>query len=173
MFKGNSMYTYSGIDSRLGDIYAVTHSGLLNNIILGSDSFRDFKAANKDMQLSQGYEPHPVLLELKSYLQGDLKVFNYRFDLPTGTPFQKSVWQQLLKIPFGKVVTYKDIAKSIGRPGSYRAVGNAVGANPLPIVIPCHRVVSVSGLGGYSCGINFKIKLLEHEGIDYQNRFSH
>ena len=92
-------------------------------------------------------------------------------DLTKGTKFQKSVWKELLKIPFGKLVTYKDIANKIGRPNSYRAVGNAVGANPLPIVIPCHRVISKTGLGGYSCGINYKVKLLKHEGINYKERF--
>lgn len=168
--EGN-IYTYSKIKSSLGDVYAITNSGVLSNLILGSDNFKDFKAENKALNLLEADKTIPVVEELKSYFDGALKKFSYRLDVVSGTEFQKSVWKQLLKIPFGKVVTYKDIAAKLGRPNSYRAVGNAVGANPLPIVIPCHRVVSKSGLGGYSCGINYKKKLLKHEGIDYKNRF--
>ncbi len=86
-----------------------------------------------------------------------------------GTEFQKKVWTVISKIPKGKVITYKELAQKIGRPKAVRAVGNAVGANPLPITIPCHRVVKTDGsLGGYSGkgGIKTKIKLLKSEGIN-------
>lgn len=85
-----------------------------------------------------------------------------------GTEFQKKVWLAISKIPKGKVVTYKELANKIGKPLAVRAVGNAVGANPCPIDIPCHRVVRTNGeLGGYSGkgGIKTKIKLLKTEGI--------
>ncbi len=95
-----------------------------------------------------------------------------------GTPFQKQVWRELLKIKKGSVVTYKDLAKKIGRPKAVRAVANAVGANPLPArlnsrsggapMIPCHRVVRSDGsLGGYSGrgGVKTKRKLLRKEGV--------
>lgn len=85
-----------------------------------------------------------------------------------GTEFQKKVWTAISKIPKGKVLTYKELAKKIGRPLAVRAVGNAVGANPLPITIPCHRVIKTDGsLGGYSAkgGIKTKLKLLKSEGV--------
>lgn len=87
-----------------------------------------------------------------------------------GTPFQKKVWGELLKIKRGEAITYKELAKKIGKPKAVRAVANAVGANPLPIKIPCHRVVRSDGtVGGYSGrgGIKAKLNLLKNEGIRY------
>ena len=92
-----------------------------------------------------------------------------QFDLPlvlVGTDFQKSVWQTLQQIPYGETRTYQEIAKTIGHPRAYRAVANAVGANPVPIIIPCHRVVRSDGsLGGYSAGVGVATKkwLLDFE----------
>ncbi|OGI63585.1 6-O-methylguanine DNA methyltransferase [Candidatus Nomurabacteria bacterium RIFCSPHIGHO2_01_FULL_40_12] len=85
-----------------------------------------------------------------------------------GTIFQKKVWRALCDIPKGKTITYKELAKKIGRPRSARAVANAVGANPMTIIIPCHRVVRTNGtLGGYSGkgGIKTKQALLRKEGV--------
>jgi methylated-DNA-[protein]-cysteine S-methyltransferase len=87
--------------------------------------------------------------------------------LPPGTPLQQKVWQELLRIPKGQVVTYAWLAKKVGKPKAVRAVANAVAANPLPIEIPCHRVVRSDGeLGGYSGpgGAEGKRKLLKKEG---------
>ncbi|MGH7888970.1 MAG: methylated-DNA--[protein]-cysteine S-methyltransferase, partial [Thermodesulfobacteriota bacterium] len=94
-----------------------------------------------------------------------LKEFQTKLDLSSGTPFQISVWGELLKIPYGTVTTYGEIAKRVGNPDGARAVGNAVGANPLPIIVPCHRVVASNGLGGYSGGMEIKKSLLRTEGI--------
>ena len=85
-----------------------------------------------------------------------------------GTPFQKKVWKELLKIPRGKTITYKELAKKIGKPKAVRAVANAVGANPCAPNIPCHRVIRSDGtLGGYSGkgGIKTKKLLLHKEGV--------
>jgi methylated-DNA-[protein]-cysteine S-methyltransferase len=84
---------------------------------------------------------------------------------PKGSPFQQSVWDYLLKIPPGKTVTYGDVAKAIN--SAPRAVGQAVGTNPIPIIIPCHRVVAANGLGGYSGfgGVESKKKLLHLESL--------
>ena len=85
-----------------------------------------------------------------------------------GTAFQKKVWQEIAKIQKGRTVTYKELAKRIGKPKAVRAVANAVGANPLPIIIPCHRVVKSDGsLGGYSGkgGIKTKRALLKKEKV--------
>ena len=81
-----------------------------------------------------------------------------------GTAFQKSVWKEMSRIPYGKTLTYAQIAKRIGKPKAVRAVGTACGKNPLLVLIPCHRVVgSNGGLGGYSAGIPKKVWLLAHE----------
>ena len=91
-----------------------------------------------------------------------------KFKNLNGTSFQQKVWKEIAKIPKGKVVTYKELARKIGKPKAVRAVGNAVGANPLPVTIPCHRVVRSDGsLGGYSGrgGVKMKKKLLEIERV--------
>ena len=93
------------------------------------------------------------------------------FDNLPGTPFQKSVWRELLNIPRGQVITYAELARRIGRPSAVRAVANAVGKNPCAPEIPCHRVIRTDGtLGGYSGpgGIETKKKLLRSEGVNWE-----
>ena len=108
--------------------------------------------------------------QLEQYFAGSPK----RFDIPislSGTDFQLKVWKELSKIPCGKQTSYQQIASRIGKPRAARAVGGAVGANPLPLVIGCHRVLGSSGkLTGYSGGKGLKTKiwLLDHEGIEYR-----
>lgn len=111
----------------------------------------------------------PILREatqqMKEYLEGK----RTEFDLPLGaegTQFQETVWKKLRTVPFGKLSSYQDLAKSVGRPKAARAVGNAVGRNPLPIVIPCHRVVATTGIGGFSSGLPIKKWLLKREGLE-------
>lgn len=83
---------------------------------------------------------------------------------PPGTEFQQAVWNELKKIPRGQTRTYGEIAKAIGRPKAIRAVGSACGANPLPLWIPCHRVVAKNGPGGFGSGLPWKMMLLQMEG---------
>jgi methylated-DNA-[protein]-cysteine S-methyltransferase len=84
-----------------------------------------------------------------------------------GTPFQKKVWAAIEKIPFGKTKSYGEIAAQIGHPGASRAVGAACGANPLPLFVPCHRVLAANGrIGGFSGGLAVKKLLLRHEGVE-------
>jgi len=101
--------------------------------------------------------------QLRAYFAGELQ----RFDLPlafAGTPFQRTVWQALLEIPYGRTVSYGELARRIGRPRASRAVGAANGTNPLPIVAPCHRVVGHDGrLTGFGGGLPAKRFLLAHE----------
>jgi methylated-DNA-[protein]-cysteine S-methyltransferase len=107
---------------------------------------------------------------LALYLKGSLPIFSLPIKV-SGTPFQIAVWKAIAKIPFGKSVTYGDIALSIGKPKASRAVGAAVGANPTPLLVGCHRVLGSNGsLTGYSGGKGIKTKklLLEHEGIEYE-----
>jgi O-6-methylguanine DNA methyltransferase len=90
-------------------------------------------------------------------------------DLSGGTPFQQGVWCALQKISHGKTRSYGEIARRIGKPKAVRAVGGACGANPIPIFIPCHRVLAANGkLGGFSGGLNWKRKLLAREGISFR-----
>jgi methylated-DNA-[protein]-cysteine S-methyltransferase len=108
--------------------------------------------------------------ELNSYFAGDLKKFKVKLQLD-GTQFQKSVWQQLAKIGFGSHLSYKDIAVAIGKPAAARAVGAAVGANPIPLILGCHRVLgSGSKITGYSGGEGLPTKawLLNHEQISFR-----
>ena len=101
--------------------------------------------------------------QLELYLNGKLKEFSLPL-APAGTPFQQRVWQALREIPYGKTKSYKDIALAIENPKAFQAVGQANAKNPIPLIIPCHRVISSNGkLGGYSLGLELKQKLLNLE----------
>ncbi len=111
---------------------------------------------------------HPVTDQLEEYFQGNEIVFDVSLDIRSGTPFQQSVWNYLLKIPYGQTQSYGQVAHLIGKPGAQRAIGQANGANPIPIIIPCHRVLAAgNNLGGYSAGIQIKRALLSIEGISF------
>ncbi|HEX8153874.1 MAG TPA: methylated-DNA--[protein]-cysteine S-methyltransferase, partial [Thermoanaerobaculia bacterium] len=102
--------------------------------------------------------------QLAAYFRGELRAFDLPL-APSGTAFQQSVWSVLRSIPYGTTRTYLDVANAIGKPSACRAVGAANGANPLPIVVPCHRVIGTSGaLTGFGGGIDVKRKLLALEG---------
>jgi O-6-methylguanine DNA methyltransferase len=104
-----------------------------------------------------------VLDQLKKYLKGELREFDCKLEF-RGTPFQKKVWSALARIPYGRTRSYRDIARAIGHPKAFRAVGNANGRNSVPLIIPCHRVIeSNGGLGGFGHGIKVKKRLLEFE----------
>jgi len=105
----------------------------------------------------------PYTLELAEYFQGSRKQFNIPFDYQ-GTAFQQDVWKALCEIPYGETKSYSDIANQIQRPAAVRAVGAAIGANPILITIPCHRVIGKNGsLTGYRGGMEMKTKLLQLE----------
>lgn len=105
----------------------------------------------------------PYMEQLRAYLEGKSASFNLPLVLE-GTPFQKEVWAALGRIPFGETRSYTDIAEEIGRPASVRAVGAAIGANPVLIMVPCHRVLGKNGfLTGYRGGLEMKKRLLELE----------
>lgn len=104
-----------------------------------------------------------VVHQLAAYFAGELETFD--LDLaPEGTPFQQKVWSELLKIPYGETISYGELARRIGNPTASRAVGLANGSNPIPIIIPCHRVIGSNGkLTGYGGGLPIKEKLLALE----------
>lgn len=102
-------------------------------------------------------------IQLDEYFQGKRTTFSLPFNL-TGTPFQLAVWKELQNIPYGQTTSYKEIAQKINKPKAYRAVGMANNKNPLPIIIPCHRVIGSNGkLIGYAGGLKLKNYLLELE----------
>jgi methylated-DNA-[protein]-cysteine S-methyltransferase len=110
-----------------------------------------------------------VIRQLDAYFAGE----SQEFDLPffaTGTPFQLMVWEELLRIPYGQTISYREMAELIGKPKAARAVGNALGANPISILIPCHRVISSDGtLGGFGGGLPVKTYLLALEKRNREN----
>ena len=104
-----------------------------------------------------------VYRQLQEYFAGKRTMFTVPYAL-NGTSFQQAVWAQIAKIPYGQTVTYKDIAQAIDKPRAFQATGRAVGANPLAILIPCHRVVGSNGeLTGYAFGLEMKKSLLDLE----------
>jgi O-6-methylguanine DNA methyltransferase len=103
--------------------------------------------------------------QLTAYLEGDLQTFSMAVDL-RGTPFQVAVWHALQQIGYGELRSYADVARAVGRPAAVRPVGAANGANPVPIIVPCHRVIGSNGtLTGYGGGMELKTWLLQREGI--------
>lgn len=105
-----------------------------------------------------------VTRQLVEYGAGERRAFELDLDL-RGTAFQLEVWRGLLAIPWGRTRTYGELAAAIGRPGGSRAVGRAAGGNPVPVVVPCHRLLAKGGLGGFTGGRHHKERLLELEGV--------
>jgi methylated-DNA-[protein]-cysteine S-methyltransferase len=112
----------------------------------------------------RGKAPESFRKELRDYFGGALRYFRQPVLFLTGTDFEKKVWLSLREIPYGETRTYKWLADKVGSPKGFRAVGRALSRNPVPIVVPCHRVIESGGsLGGYSGGIDIKRRLLDME----------
>lgn len=116
---------------------------------------------------------HPVLREagqqLQDYFAGQRTAFDLPLDLNQGTAFQQSVWQALLHIPRGTTTSYGELSARLGKPSAMRAVGSAIGRNPVSIVVPCHRVLGANGsLTGYAGGLERKVALLQLEGASFR-----
>jgi methylated-DNA-[protein]-cysteine S-methyltransferase len=110
----------------------------------------------------------PVLKETASQLEEYFAGERTEFDVPMeldGTPFQKEVWAELTRIGYGETISYGELARRVGRPKGPRAVGQANGRNPIPIIVPCHRVLASNGIGGYGGGLKVKRALLALEGV--------
>lgn len=106
-----------------------------------------------------------AVAQIREYFAGTRRVFTVPVAFH-GTPFQCAVWRELQRIPFGCTVSYRELGERMGRPAASRAIGGAVGKNPLLIFVPCHRVIRADGgLGGFSAGLDAKIALLEREGV--------
>lgn len=109
--------------------------------------------------------------QLLAYIEGRRREFSMPVDMSAGTPFQRKVWKAITRIPYGRVRSYQWVATRVGGKQYARAVGMALGANPVPIVVPCHRIIAHDGsLGGFGCGLSMKRRLLTLEGILEQLR---
>ncbi len=145
------------IASPIGDLLLESSGGKLVSIEFHADR-RDTAAGGSDPVLEAAEA------QLAEYFAGKRQIFDLPL-APAGTAFQKVVWQALAEIPFGEVCSYRDIAERIGKPSAVRAVGAANGRNPLPIVVPCHRVIGSDGsLTGFGGGLETKRQLLALEG---------
>jgi methylated-DNA-[protein]-cysteine S-methyltransferase len=159
---------YCDIDSPLGKVWAATSSTGLMRLNLPCTESRFLQELSRQVGTEPEYRPGKLdqLSEwLENYFKGKPMTYDEPFDLQ-GTDFQKRVWKEIYKIPYGRLTAYGLIAKDIGKPNASRAVGNAVGQNPLTLVIPCHRVVwNNGGIGGFGGGLEMKRYLLKLEGV--------
>ena len=159
----------TSFDSKIGHVYvASTDRGVCKISIpreTKKDFFRWLNAHFSDDEVVENHSRNRQLIdEMNRYFDGKLAKFRIPLD-EIGTVFQTRVWKELRKISYGTTITYKQLARRVANPTGYRAVGRAVGANPLPIVIGCHRVVGSDGrLTGYSAGVKTKEFLLRLEG---------
>jgi len=158
----NPTVIYDIFKTPLGELYLIFSGTVLTGISFVRPSGTAYK---------RGSAPKAFLKELESYFQGENDCFNQEVVFLTGTAFEKSVWMTLKEIPFGETRSYKWVAEHIGNPAAVRAVGQALSKNPIPIVIPCHRVIESDGsIGGYAGGVNTKVRLLEMEYYAKMNK---
>lgn len=142
-----------------GDLVAAAENGALVRIFLPGEKPDEPLTGSRDPLLAKAAS------ELQEYFCGRRKEFDLPLD-PAGTAFQRKVWRELCRIPYGTTATYGEIAGRLGIPRGARAVGQANHQNPIPIIIPCHRVIAAGDkIGGYGGGIDLKIKLLALEGV--------
>ena len=158
---------YSSFDSPLLGkvIVASTEKGVCAVDFLKTENafLRELKGRFAGKIVKDDRKNRKAIDQLRKYLNGELRRFDCRLDFK-GTSFQKKVWSALAKIPYGQTRSYKEIAKAIGHPKAFRAVGNANGQNSIPLIVPCHRVVeSNGGLGGFGHGVKVKKQLLDFE----------
>ena len=146
--------SYDIFDSPLGRLYLMFQGQILCALA--------FQKPNGILRRDKS--PPGVFRELTEYFEKGLDHFSLKITFMRGTEFDQKVWLALRKIPYGETRTYKWLAEKIGKPGAGRAVGQSLGRNPLPIILPCHRIIESDGsIGGYSAGIDIKRRLLDIE----------
>ena len=157
--------------SPVGDILAAAANGTIIRIMLPSENKNNpvhlLKKEFSGIPCRENFiKLKSIIRELDEYFQRKRKVFTRNLAFLSGTPFQQSVWKVLIQVPYGETRTYGDIARTVGRPKAFRAVGGANNANPIPIIIPCHRIIGANGsLVGFGGGLDMKAKLLKLEHI--------
>lgn len=151
------MMNFYAYDTSIGRIGVGEENGYITNIYLTPKTFP------RDVNVFESQEIKEASEQLRKYFSGESSTFRLPLN-PKGTKFMQKVWDCLCSIPYGDTASYKDIALKINSPRAYRAVGNANNKNPIPIVIPCHRVIGNDGkLTGYAGGLDMKEKLLDIE----------
>ena len=154
---------YTQIATSLGSVFVTAENGSLTRIFL--DGSRRAPAVGSDW-IREDRDPllSSAACQIAEYLKGRRQAFDLPVN-PVGTPFQKQVWNVLQRIPYGKTISYRDVARLLGKNDRYlRAVGSAIARNPLMLIVPCHRVIGSDGsLTGYAGGLDRKKDLLERE----------
>lgn len=157
---------YDSLDCMIGKIYIVADESGIRRIELFEDKWNQYIKTHPHLQKDE-ILCRKAIEELKEYFDGKRKTFTVGLSIQKGTDFQKKVWEALKEIPYGMSKSYQHIAETIGNPKAVRAVGQANRANPIPIIIPCHRVIGKNGkLTGYAGNrIGVKETLLQLEGV--------
>ncbi len=161
---------YAAFHTSLGEMHLASTAQGVCRIRLPEESQEGFfrwlhRFFGEDNAFESAEWSEAVVAELERYLAGELREFDCSLDV-RGTDFQRAVWEEMRRLPYGTTCTYGDIAQAIGHPRAYRAVGAASAANPLPIVVPCHRIIGRDGsLRGYGGGLELKEALLKLEGV--------
>ncbi|MEU8239300.1 methylated-DNA--[protein]-cysteine S-methyltransferase [Actinoplanes missouriensis] len=138
------------VDSPIGPLGVVAEGDLVVGVRFGARPGPDAE--------------HPAARELRAYFAGELTDFTVPVEMRGGSEFERAVWGEIAKIPYGEMITYGAIATALGDPGAARAVGTACNHNPVPVIVPCHRVVGAGGkMVGFGGGLDRKRKLLELE----------
>lgn len=152
--SNNTESFYDTCESPLGTLY----------LIFEGQTLRGIRFSKPSELLRKGKSPSIVKRELAEYFEQGREEFTQKFAVKGGTDFEKTVWNVLHEVPYGETRTYKWLAEKIGKPNASRAVGQALSRNPIPILIPCHRIIESDGsLGGYTGGIEIKRRLLDIE----------
>ncbi|OGU32017.1 MAG: hypothetical protein A2X67_15280 [Ignavibacteria bacterium GWA2_55_11] len=162
-------FFWSTVESQIGTIYVASTVKGICKIAIPGETKKDFmtwleRHADKGPIVEDQQKHRKFADELNRYFGRKLVKFHVRLDL-LGTPFQRRVWKELRKVRYGTTISYRELSRRVGMPRAYQTVGRANGANPLPIVIPCHRIIgSDDKLVGYAAGIKTKEFLLRLEG---------
>ncbi|MFZ5954504.1 MAG: methylated-DNA--[protein]-cysteine S-methyltransferase [Candidatus Dependentiae bacterium] len=158
----SSVHAQVKINSPIGDIYLIASDKGLSGVYHSVQPIPMLDSSDSLLNKQRVILAH-ASRELTEYFENKRTTFTVPLDIQ-GTPFQQKVWQSLLEIPYGKTISYKQLAAMVGNPKASRAVGSANGKNPLWIIIPCHRVIAANGtLGGYAGGLAAKKHLLDLE----------
>ncbi|NOZ78657.1 MAG: methylated-DNA--[protein]-cysteine S-methyltransferase [Acidobacteria bacterium] len=166
MLVGREVETFfTTLGAPVGDLVVVVdRSGALVRIRLGAGNARRIDGPENDEPVRDPGRCAHVTDQLEAYFAGRRRRFELEVAL-MGTPFQLRIWQELQAIPYGTTISYGELARRAGHPRAARPAGSANARNPIPIVIPCHRVIAADGsLGGYSAGVDIKAALLRMEG---------
>lgn len=167
------MITYAELDSPVGELLLIAEENELLGLYFARMSHAPAPA--REWRRDAGAAPiRSAAEQLAEYFAGDRRAFDVPFRFARATPFQFRVWQQLARIPFGETISYAQLARAIDAPQAVRAVGTAVGRNPISIIVPCHRVVGSNGsLTGFAGGIPAKRELLRLESAASPSVFAH